>query len=60
MTLDSIRIPETGERMRVTNITGTSSPQSFTVTRGVDGTTAYALDGGETVELGRPIRWGLG
>lgn len=56
----TIRIPETGERMRVTNITGTSTPQSFTVTRGVDGTTAYALDGGETVELGRPIRWGLG
>lgn len=56
----TIRIPETGERMRVTGITGTSTPQTFDVTRGVDGTTAYALTGGETVELGRLIRWGLG
>lgn len=56
----TIRIPETGERMRVTGITGTSTPQTFDVTRGVDGTTAYALTGGETVELGRPVRWGLG
>ena len=55
----TIAIPETGEHMLVTNVTGASSPQSFTVTRGVDGTTAKALTGGETVELARPVRWGL-
>lgn len=55
----TIYIPETGERMLVTNVTGTSTPQSFSVTRGVDGTTAKALTGGETVELARPVRWGL-
>lgn len=54
----TIRIPETGERMLVTGITGTTSPQTFDVDRGVDGTTAKALAGGETVELARPVRWG--
>lgn len=55
----TIAIPETGERMRVTNVTGATSPQSFAVTRGVDGTTAKALTGGETVELARPVVWGV-
>lgn len=55
----TIYIPETGERMTVTGITGTSTPQTFDVVRGVDGTTAKALSGGETVELARPVRWGL-
>lgn len=54
-----IRIPETGEVMRVTNITGASSPQSFTVVRGQKGTTAKALPGGQTVELFRRVVWGL-
>lgn len=54
-----IRIPETGEVMRVDNITGTSTPQSFTVVRGQKGTTAAALTGDETVELFRRVVWGL-
>lgn len=55
----TIAIRETGEHMLVTNVAGSSSPQTFTVTRGVDGTTAKALTGGETVELARPVLWGL-
>lgn len=55
----TIAVLETGERMRVTNVTGATSPQSFAVTRGVDGTTAKALTGGETVELARPVVWGV-
>lgn len=54
-----IRIPATGEVMQVTNVTGASSPQSFTVVRGRKGTTAKALTGGQAVELFRPVAWGL-
>lgn len=44
-----------GERMSVTAITGTSSPWTFTVTRGLDGyAAAHAV--GSTVRLARPRR----
>lgn len=42
-----------GERMTVTNITGSSSPQTFTVTRAVNGVAKSHLSG-ETVRLFQP------
>jgi hypothetical protein len=42
-----------GERMTVTAITGSSSPQTFTVTRGVNGI-SVAHSSGATVRLWRP------
>lgn len=43
-----------GERMTVTNITGASSPQTFTVTRSVNGVVKSHL-AGEQVSLFRPV-----
>lgn len=48
-----------GERMTVTAITGSSSPQTFTVTRAVNGV-LKAHDAGEAVELFEPVYYGLG
>jgi len=45
-----------GERITVTNITGSSSPQTFTITRAVNGV-AKAHVAGETVSLFRPFYW---
>lgn len=42
-----------GERMTVTNITGTSSPQTFTVTRAVNGV-AKSHNAGESVSIFQP------
>lgn len=47
-----------GEVMTVTNITGTSSPQTFTVTRSVN-EVVKTHDTGATVELARPVHYGL-
>jgi len=47
-----------GERMTVTNITGSSSPQTFTVTRGVDGYSAAHLTN-DAVSLWQPLVLGL-
>jgi hypothetical protein len=47
-----------GERMTVTNITGTSSPQTFTVTRSVNGV-VKAAPAGTTVALAQPVYIGL-
>lgn len=47
-----------GVRITVTNITGASSPQTFTVTRSVDGFD-LALVAGASVRLWSPSRWGL-
>lgn len=47
-----------GERMTVTNITGTSSPQTFTVTRSVNGV-VKAQSSGAAVSLYDPVRFGL-
>jgi hypothetical protein len=47
-----------GERMRVTNITGSSSPQTFTVARGVDGYSAAHL-ANDAVSLWQPLVLGL-
>jgi hypothetical protein len=47
-----------GERMTVTNVSGTSSPQTFTVTRSVNGV-AKAQSTGATIKLWRPGRWAL-
>lgn len=47
-----------GVRITVTNITGGGSPQTFTVTRSVDGFD-LALATGASVRLWRPSRWGL-
>jgi hypothetical protein len=55
----TIAVRETGEQMRVTAVTGTTSPQSFTVVRAQNGTTAKALVGGEIIELARPVREGV-
>ncbi len=54
-----VRVASTGEEMRVTNVTGTAPSQTLTVTRGVNGTTAGALVGGEDVRLARPVLWGF-
>lgn len=54
-----IRVASTGEEMRVTAVTGTAPSQTLTVTRGVNGTSAVALVGGEDVRLARPVVWGL-
>jgi hypothetical protein len=55
----AVEVPATGERMTVSAVAGASTPQTFTVTRGVQGTTAKALAGGEAVALARPVYWGL-
>jgi hypothetical protein len=47
-----------GEVMTVTNITGTTSPQTFTVTRSINGV-VKEHDTGDTVELARPVYYGL-
>jgi hypothetical protein len=47
-----------GVRITVTNITGAASPQTFTVTRSVDGFD-LALTAGAAVSLWNPTRWGL-
>jgi hypothetical protein len=47
-----------GEQMTVTNITGTSSPQTFTVTRSVNGV-VKAHSAGESVQLYDPVYYGL-
>lgn len=47
-----------GERMTVTNVTGTTSPQTFTVTRGVNGYQAEHL-ANDAVTLYRPGYWAL-
>lgn len=47
-----------GERMTVTNITGSSSPQTFTVTRSVNGVVKTHVVG-TTVRLWRTPRYGL-
>lgn len=48
----------TGEVMTLTNVTGTTSPQTFTVTRGVNGVSvSHAVD--EIVELAQPNYWTL-
>lgn len=47
-----------GVRITVTNITGASSPQTFTVTRSVDGFD-LALSAGAAVNLWTPSKWGL-
>lgn len=47
-----------GERMTVTNITGTTSPQTFTVTRSVNGV-VKAQASGATVELFEPYYYAL-
>jgi hypothetical protein len=47
-----------GVRLTVTNISGASSPQTFTVTRSVDGFD-LALSSGAAVRLWKPTRWGL-
>lgn len=54
-----IRCVDTGEEMRVTNVTATSPAQTLTVTRGVNGTSAVALVGGERIELARYVVWGM-
>ena len=55
-----IRCVDTGEEMRVTSApTGTAPSQTLTVTRGVNGTSAVALTGGERIELARYVVWGL-
>jgi hypothetical protein len=46
------------ERVRATVITGTSSPQPFTITRGIDGYATTHLSGA-SVELYNPRRLGL-
>ena len=47
-----------GERITVTAITGTSNPQTFTVTRHVNGVTK-AHTAGDAVSLWRPSRYGM-
>ena len=47
-----------GERITVTNITGSSSPQTFTCTRAVNGVTK-AHTAGDDVRLWFPPVWGL-
>lgn len=47
-----------GERMTVTAITGSTSPQTFTVTRSVNGV-VKAHSSGEEVHVFQPIRLGL-
>lgn len=47
-----------GEQVRVTNITGASSPQTFTVTRSVNGV-VKAQTSGTDVRLYTPPRWAL-
>ncbi len=47
-----------GVRITVTNITGGTSPQTFTVTRSVDGFD-IALTSGAAVSLWQPSIWGL-
>lgn len=47
-----------GERMTVTNITGSSSPQTFTVTRSVNGVVKTHVTG-EPVRLFKTPRYGL-
>jgi hypothetical protein len=47
-----------GEQMTVTSITGASSPQTFTVVRGVNGITK-GQSSGTRVRLYRPTRWRL-
>lgn len=47
-----------GEQMTVTNIVGTSSPQTFTVVRSVNGITK-GQSGGTRVRLYQPTRWRL-
>jgi Carbohydrate binding domain len=47
-----------GERMTVTDISGTSSPQTFTVTRSVNGV-VKAHDAGTAVQLFQTPRYGL-
>lgn len=55
-----IRCVETGEEMRVNAApTGTAPSQTLPVTRGVNGTSAVALTGGETIELARYVVWGM-
>jgi hypothetical protein len=46
-----------GERMTVTAVTGASSPQTFTVTRSVNGV-SRPIGAGADVRLHRPMRWG--
>ncbi len=47
-----------GERMTVTSISGSTSPQSFTVTRSVNGI-IKSHSAGARVRLFQPTRWGL-
>src|SRR6185295_9597978 len=47
-----------GEQMTVTNVSGTSSPQTFTVTRSVNGV-VKAQATSATIKLWRPGRWSL-
>lgn len=47
------------EKMTVTNITGTTSPQTFTVTRSVNGV-AKSHSAGEEVHLADVYYWGRG
>jgi hypothetical protein len=47
-----------GERMTVTNITGSSSPQTFTLTRSVNGV-VKSHAAGEVVRLYDPVYYGL-
>lgn len=47
-----------GERMTVTDVSGAGSPQTFTVTRGVNGINRD-WPAGATVRLWRPGRWAL-
>lgn len=45
------------ERVTVTAISGGSSPQTFTVTRGLDGGEAFDHPAGSAVTLYQPLRW---
>lgn len=47
-----------GEVVTVTNVTGASSPQTFTVTRSVNGV-VKAHTAGDRIELYQPRRWAL-
>lgn len=47
-----------GEVVTVTNVTGASSPQTFTVVRSVNGV-VKAHTAGDTIELYQPRRWSL-
>lgn len=55
----SIDLDIAGEQVRVTNITGATSPQTFTVTRSLNGVVKGQVSGNR-VRLARPVKVGLG